>query len=264
MREAYCGESKSTFKSSFLPSPLAEKVLREGRIIGASETPQMMIKRMVEALFVPETCFGTSTAEIQRLIEDFGFFLDGKYCVMSTPVMTNAGRYTDRPLSACAVPPLDLRGDLRKVKQVVDEFHQAGMGTGFNLNDTENPVEILGFLNGVAVDGANSGKENRPVGNMAILSIHHPRILEFIETKVGSDERGENWKFNISIDVSPEFMCAVGVGEHYRLSDGTYLNAREVMYRIAESAVACGDPGLVFLDRFDRDNPTPGVGAYVG
>ena len=58
-------------------------------------------------------------------------------------------------------------------------------------------------------------------------------------------------------------MHAVEARGQYRLLDGTSLNAREVMYRIANNAAAGGDPGLIFIDRLNRDNPTPGVGLYV-
>lgn len=250
-------------ESSFKPSPLAEKVLREGRIIDSAETPQQMMQRMAYTLFAVEGRYNTPAAQIQSMINEFGGFLDGKYCVMSTPVMTNAGRYDDKPLSACTVPPVDLRGDLTKTKELVNQFHEDGMGTGFNLDDTDDPVAILRFLNNVAVEGARSGREDRPVGNMAILSVHHPKIIEFIDAKVGSDEKGEEWKFNISVNASDEFMRAVVDGKSYTLSDGRVLNARQVMYQIVENAHSCGDPGLIFIDRLNRDNPTPGVGNYV-
>lgn len=38
--------------------------------------------------------------------------------------------------------------------------------------------------------------------------------------------------------------------------------AREVFDRIVAAAWESGDPGLVFLDRINRDNPTPALGAF--
>jgi ribonucleoside-diphosphate reductase alpha chain len=251
------------YSSNFEPSELAQQILRDGKITASEETPKQMIERMVLALFEPEKRFGTPQSKIQEMMNEFGWFLDNKYAVMSTPVMNNAGRYQNKPLSACTVPPVDLRGDLGQVKRTIDNFHQDGMGTGFNLNETDDPVGTLRFLNEVAVEGAKSGLEDRPVGNMAILSIHHPKILEFADVKVGADERGEEWKFNISIDASDEFMQAVNENTTYQLLDGTELNAKEVMLKIVTNATLCGDPGLIFIDRMNRDNPTPGVGVYT-
>lgn len=248
---------------SFHPPGFAENILRKGRIISEEETPAQMVERMVRALFEPEERFGTPSGEIKRMMDEFGEAAYKGNIVMSTPIMTNAGRYNDKALSACTVPPVNLQGDLRVVKQMIDRFHEDGMGTGFNLSDTDDPVRVLKSLNQIAIEGANSGREDRPVGNMAILSVHHPKILEFIEAKVGADSRGEEWRFNISVDASDDFMNAVLKNGEYTLLDGTRLNAKEVFLRIAESAVACGGPGLIFLDRMNRDNPTPGVGSYI-
>lgn len=256
-------EANSTYISDFKPSIIAEEVLRNGKIISLQETPQNMIERMVTTLFSVEGKFGTPSSEIQKMTNQFGAFLDDKKCVMSTPVMTNAGRYENRPLSACTVPPIDLRGNLSQVENVINHFHSDGMGTGFSLNEVDEPVRVLQFLNNVAVQGANGGNEDRPVGNMAILSAHHPQILNFVFAKTDADQKGEEWKFNISVDASAEFMDAVIQKTPYVLWDGTRLNAAEVMESIARSAHLCGDPGLIFMDRMNKDNPTPGLAPYA-
>ncbi len=251
------------FRSNFSPSPFAEGILRNGRIIDPQETPQSMVERMVTAIFKQEMEFGTPASEISRLMNDFGAYLDGKFCVMSTPIMTNAGRYVDKPLSACTIPPVDLKGDFQKVKQVVDRLHQDGMGTGFNLDETEDPVRVLKLLNNLASEGAHSGKEDRPVGNIGILSVHHPQILNFVEAALSSQGK-KDWRFNISVDASKVFMLAAAQDKPYFLRNGKQLGAREVMRRMAECAVVCSEPGIIFGHRLDRDNPTPGAGMYVG
>lgn len=256
-------EINPSYKSQFKPSVYAEGILRNGRIISLQETPQRMIERMVATLFSVEGKFGTSSSEIQKMADQFGTFLDDKKCVMSTPVMTNAGRYENKPLSACTVPPIDLRGDISQIEDVINHFHFDGMGTGFSLNETDDPVKVLRFLNNVAVQGANGGNEDRPVGNMAILSAQHPQILNFVLAKTDADQKGEEWKFNISVDASAEFMEAVMQRTPYVLWDGTRLNAADIMESIARSAHACGDPGLIFMDRMNRDNPTPGLAPYT-
>ena len=105
--------------SSFEPSVLAQKILNDGKITAPEETPKQMIERMILALFEPEKRFGTPQAQIQKMMDEFGWLLDNKYAVMSTPIMNNAGRYKNKPLSACTVPPVDLRGDLTQVKRTI-------------------------------------------------------------------------------------------------------------------------------------------------
>ena len=69
--------------------------------------------------------------------------------------------------------------------------------------------------------------------------------------------------------VTEAISCAEGGGttKTYDLvnprtgQDGTgQLNAREVFERMTELAWRTGDPGIVFLDRINRDNPNPQLG----
>jgi len=251
------------YSSKFQPSITGERVLRDGRIIDLDESPQAMIERMVSSLFSIEERFEISQQESYQKANEFGRLLDDKDCVMSTPVMTNAGRHLEKPLSACTVPPIDLRNGLNNVKQLIDAFHEDGMGTGFNIDDTDDPIGILKYLNDIAVAGAKRGNEERPVGNMATISIHHPKIRDIIALKVGADARGEEWKFNISINATDNFMQSALAGNSYYLDNGQLTNAASVLFEIVEAANSCGDPGLVFIDRLNRDNPTPVVGNYV-
>jgi hypothetical protein len=123
------------------------------------------------------------------LVAELGDALDTRLIVFSTPVMTNAGRHAGRPLAACSVPPADLHGGLAAVKEMVDSYHEAAMGTGFCLDDLDHPVGTLHYLNDVAVAGAASGREDRPVGNMAVLLASHPAAAEFAACKDGADRR---------------------------------------------------------------------------
>jgi ribonucleoside-diphosphate reductase alpha chain len=240
------------YSSSFPSSPATNQYLRAGRIITPGETGQDMVNRIVTALATADARFDPAGA--QAFAERLGRAMDTARIVFSTPIMTNAGRYADRPLAACAVPPVDLHGDPQQVKAVVDDYHRAGMGTGFNLDDLDDPVAVLRYLNEVAVTGANSGVEDRPVGNMAILSLSHHHASEFIACKLGADQRGEEWKFNISLHVTDAEM---------RAALTTAGRERELLVAAAEAAHACADPGLLFADRMNEANPTPEVGAYV-
>lgn len=240
------------YRSTFPTSPHLEAYLRSGRMISEHETAQDMVTRIVATLEHADARFDPAGAE--AFSERLGWALDTERIVFSTPIMTNAGRYFDRPLAACAVPPVDLRGDLAAVKTIVDGYHRAGMGTGFSLDELDDPVGVLRYLNDVAVTGAASGGEDRPVGNMAILSLDHPAAGEFIGCKVGADARGEHWKFNISLHVTDAQM---------RAALGGPGRERNLLTAAAQAAHVCADPGLLFADRMNEANPTPEAGAYV-
>ena len=97
---------------------------------------------------------------------------------------------------------------------------------------------------------------------MGVLRIDHPDILEFIRCK----ESGDFSNFNISVALTEKFMDAVDSGTSFDLvnpKDGQVtgeLDAREVYDLIVQMAWATGDPGIIFVDRMNRDNPTPDLG----
>lgn len=99
--------------------------------------------------------------------------------------------------------------------------------------------------------------------NMAILRVDHPDIMEFIKCK---EDTKEITNFNISVALTEKFMEAAQKGEDYDLIDPHTkkavgkLNAREVFDLIVKMAWTNGEPGIVFIDRMNRDNPTPSLG----
>ncbi len=251
------------YQSSFHPSNFVrEEILKKGCITEKNETPAEMIERVVSALYSTEQLF-SGNVSAKKFAESIGHLMDEEKIVFSTPVMTNANRSEFyRPLSACTVPPISLRGDLSKIREMVNTYHQEAIGTGFNLDEVDDPVSTLLFLNEIAVKGADSGKENRPVGNMGILSIDHPRIVEFITSKQA--RRDMLWKFNISVNTPESFWHAVENDASWTLRNGDVVYASELFHLMAQSAHVCADPGIVFMERINRDNPVPASGVYHG
>jgi ribonucleoside-diphosphate reductase alpha chain len=99
--------------------------------------------------------------------------------------------------------------------------------------------------------------------NMGILNVDHPDILEFIKVK---SEPGMMTNFNLSVAVTDDFMARVARDDTYPLINPRIwqevgrLKAREVFDLICQYALETGDPGLIFLDAIEQDNPTPEVG----
>lgn len=109
--------------------------------------------------------------------------------------------------------------------------------------------------------------------NMGMLRIDHPDILEFIESKRHGNRTQALTNFNISVLVPDSFMEKLKTGEDYELihpKTGTNLdpdgrplgtlNSREIWDKLVNGAWETGDPGVVFVDRLERDNPTPHIG----
>lgn len=252
------------YKSTFKPhSDIAWHVLNDGKILGTNETPAQMMDRILEQVYRIEIdIFEQDNEKANQFVGKLGYLMDSSSIVFSTPILTNLGRLQDKPLSACTMPNIKQEHSYQQLKEIIDKCHQDGMGTGFNLSSFDNPLKTLKILNKIALDGVLDGKEDRPVGNMAILDVDSPFIMEFIDIKKHADEENKKWNFNISVNINDMFMNCVVQDRDYVLKNGKILKARKIMTRIAESAHKCGDPGLVSMDRFNGDNPTPNVGLY--
>jgi ribonucleoside-diphosphate reductase alpha chain len=98
---------------------------------------------------------------------------------------------------------------------------------------------------------------------MGILRVDHPDIREFIDVK---NDPGELTNFNLSVGATDDFMAAVAAGDDFVLRDPQdghvveTVEARALFERIVHNAWRTGDPGLVFLDRINAENPTPEQG----
>ncbi|MBM3947263.1 MAG: adenosylcobalamin-dependent ribonucleoside-diphosphate reductase, partial [SAR202 cluster bacterium] len=209
-----------------------------------------------------------STEKFYRLMAKLDF-------LPNSPTMMNAGTGAGT-LSACFVLPLqDSLEDIMETAHDTAMVQKYGGGTGFALSTLRQkgspiatthgkacgPIAVLRHLSSVSTMITQGGK--RDGANMAVMDVHHPDILEFITCK---EQEGQIHNFNISVGVDEEFMQAVKDGGRLELRDprdgkvtGT-LDAREVFKKIVEGAWRNGEPGVIFLDRVNQDNPTPHLG----
>ena len=93
---------------------------------------------------------------------------------------------------------------------------------------------------------------------MSILNVNHPDILEFITAK---EKDGVLSKTNISIGVIDGFMNAVKKDKDWELVNprtgkvANTIKARAIWELAANYAYKTGDPGIIFLDNINKDNP---------
>ncbi|NCN39596.1 MAG: adenosylcobalamin-dependent ribonucleoside-diphosphate reductase, partial [Candidatus Aenigmarchaeota archaeon] len=99
--------------------------------------------------------------------------------------------------------------------------------------------------------------------NMGILRVDHPDIFDFIMAK---EKEGVLSTFNLSVGITDKFMRAVENNGEYDLINprdnkiSKRLKARAIWNLIITMAWKNGEPGVIFIDKLNKYNPTPNVG----
>jgi len=233
------------------------------------EDSTKLFERVANAISKIDVDYGKLAVDAELTSKDFYSIMSNLEFIPNSPTLMNAGT-EQGTLSACFVLPLeDSMEGIMKAAHDAAMVQKFGGGTGFALSKLRpkgdriqsthgiacGPIEVLKTLSRVSSMITQGGK--RDGANMAVMSIYHPNILEFIDCK---KVEGEIHNFNISVGVDSNFMKAVQSGSEYNLinpKDNTIagsLDAREVFSKIVYGAWRNGEPGMIFLDQVNKDN----------
>lgn len=219
---------------------------------------------------------GTTPEKVEKkftsLLQDFRFMPNGR-------TLANAGTGWGQ-LANCFVLPIEddmgrtqdgIFSTLRNAVLIL----QSGGGVGFSFGRIRPKGDSIGTSKGKAtgavsflkvydtafwVIGQGGGRRS---ACMAVLPVHHPDIVEFIHCK---EKEGTIEHFNISVGVTDEFMRAVEKDGKFNLMNPRNgavwktVRARGIFEKIVEFAHHNGEPGVLFLDAANRENPTPNQG----
>ena len=233
------------------------------------EDDEALFKRVAKAIAAVEVEYGTLDKEIQEVTTAFEQMMMNLDFLPNSPTLMNAGT-AQGTLSACFVLPLE--DSMEAIMQAATDaamVQKFGGGTGFSLSKIRpkgakietthgkacGPIEILKTLSRISSMITQGGK--RDGANMAVMSVYHPDIEEFIMCK---KVEGDIHNFNISVGVDSHFMHLAKTDGMYPIIDpvtntimGT-KSAKHVLDMITEGAHRNGEPGVVFLDTINKDN----------
>jgi ribonucleoside-diphosphate reductase alpha chain len=238
------------------------------------ETPEEMFFRIAENIasaemkFSPDGNADVWTEKFYNVMTELDF-------LPNSPTLMNAGRELQQ-LSACFVLPVgDSMEEIFESVKNTALIHKSGGGTGFSFshirprNDTvkstkgvsSGPLSFMRVFD-VATETVKQGGTRRGA-NMGILKCTHPEIMDFIEIK---EHDGVLSNFNISVGITRDFMDALKHDGEYDLKNPrtgevtSKMKASTVFKRIVELSWKNGEPGIVFLDKINAENPTPHIG----
>ncbi len=222
--------------------------------------------------------------EFNWLLEDWKFVPGGR-------ILTGAGTDQNLTYFNCYVipSPKDSRGGIIASLGQMTEIMSRGGGVGMNISSLRPRHSYVKGVNGRSsgsvswgglfsfVTGLIEQGGSRRGALMLILNVWHPDILDFIESK---REMGKITNANISVGITDDFMDAVRNDRDWETffpdtTDPDYntawdgdiqkwknaghkvqvyqkTKARKIWDAIVESAWASAEPGVFFIDRYNK------------
>jgi len=261
--------------------PLSEnstRVLRERYLLknedgAVIERPDEMFWRVARSIASSEEEPADDT--IVKMFHDIMARLD---FLPNSPTIMNAGRKGGQ-LAACFVLPVEdsMEGIFDSLKHMA-LIHKSGGGTGYNFSKLRPKGDVVSSTNGVAsgpisfmsmfdqaTEVVMQGGMRRGA-NMGILDADHPDVFDFIRAKT---EEGKLRNFNISVGASEKFMWAVENDDNWDLLNPRSreivrtVRARELFDLICDMAWKTGDPGMIFMDKINKDNALAHLGVIT-
>ncbi|MBI5945756.1 MAG: adenosylcobalamin-dependent ribonucleoside-diphosphate reductase [Chloroflexi bacterium] len=273
---------------------LMKRYVRRGDDGKPAENVEEMFWRVAYHVAKVEEEWG---ADIEKRAVEYYHLLSSKKFFPNSPTFTGAGTPLGQ-LAACFVLPItdDMGRDSAGIFQTLRDaalIQQTGGGNGFSFSrlrphgalvqtsagQATGPVGFLKVYDHAFGEIAQGG--TRRGANMAVLSVDHPDVEDFITCKINENQITN---FNISVGITDAFMRAVKNDEEWELrfpdmkemkqrafsgtleqaeaagiSINTYrkVNARELFNKIVTQAHHNGEPGVLFLDAANRGNPVP-------
>ena len=273
---------------------LERRYLRRGEDGKPIETIDEMFWRVSYHVAKAEEKWGGDVVERAR---EFYHLLSSKKFFPNSPTFTGAGTPLGQLAACFVLPVNDDMGkDAAGIFQSLRDaalIQQTGGGNGFSFSrlrpkgtlvnssagQATGPIGFLRVYDHAFGEIAQGG--TRRGANMGVLRIDHPDIEDFITCKTNENHITN---FNISVGITDAFMQAVENDEEwalrfpdvlsskYRSFKGTLeqaeaegipirtykkVKARALFDKIVQQAHHNGEPGMLFLDAANRDNPVP-------
>jgi ribonucleoside-diphosphate reductase alpha chain len=252
---------------------LKRRYLRRGLDGKPVEDIEGMFRRVAQAVAEPDATHGYDE---QSTEDSFYALLSTLRFFPNSPTFTGAGTPLGQ-LAACFVIPIsdDMGRKSDGIFQTLRDaalIQQTGGGNGFSFSNLRPKGDAVASSAGVATGpvgflrvydiafGEVAQGGTRRGANMAVLQVDHPDIEEFITCKA---QEGQISNFNISVGITDEFMRAVEFDSDFELvnpRDGRVwrsVRARELFKKLVTYAHHNGEPGVLFLDAANRQNPVP-------
>lgn len=279
--------SESETSSVFAPQEISTEVLLEKYAKGDETSAEEVMERVACALAEVE-----APKSRKKYAEEFLWAMQNGF-IPAGRVSSAAGTGLQTTLINCFVQPVgdsitnmvDGKPGIYTALAQAAETMRRGGGVGYNFSSirprgakvrgtgssASGPISYMKVFDRSCETVESAGA--RRGAQMAVLNIDHPDILEFITVK---QEQNQLSNFNVSVGVSDEFMRAVETDSDFELAhtaepndelkekgafkraDGKWvynrIKAREVWDLVMKSTYNAAEPGVLYIDRINREN----------
>lgn len=208
-----------------------KKFLLDRKIIGENQDINVFYDSISKQIF-PDSNANHSLSNLLRM----------GYVALSTSAYANLSD----PKSAVALE-FDNRKTAVQHCALLEEYIRNGVGIGVNLSNLDNPIYEIKKINEYLK--YREPNLNRPPAGIGLLNITHPKIMEFIGLK--DNESYDDWCFDLSVVIDSEFLSKVDNEQELVLDDGTKISAKKLYFKLLDSMLKKGEPGIIFSDNKD-------------
>lgn len=259
---------------------------------GNQETPADMFLRVATALANVEKEYGKNQKAVDKISKEFFEVMASKEYTPAGRTLTNAGGETPLVANCIVLPIHDSMESIFQTLKDAALLQQAGCGLGFDLSEMRPAYSLtkksrgrasgpVSFLKVYDAAFATIKQQGRHGANMAMMRVDHPDVLDFIHSK---KKEGEIRNFNISVTMTDEFMkalektpqaawmCEFGGKKSkphnvFRHPNGAVFGSEDVditvkqlFDELVDYAWLNGEPGIAFVDTWNKSNPLPDLG----
>lgn len=206
----------------------------------------------------------------EQEIERFYNLMISRRFLPNTPALANFGNYLGMGSACFTLAVEDSIDKIMDSLKAAAIIFKSGGGVGYNFSHlrpakdfvkttggtASGPISFMSMFDNMTEVIKQGGI--RRGANMGILNSDHPDIEEFVKAKEGNKALRN---FNISIMVKGEFWDALKEGKLYKLINPRSgkvikeINPQELLDVIAHHAWESAEPGILFFDRINENNP---------
>ena len=210
--------------------------LMQKGIINKDETLESFFKK------ISQTFFGDTQEQ-----KDFTKLLNEGCIAFSTSAYKGIIN-SKKPYSAVGIS-LNPNNNTAKNLLILEEHIKNEEGIGINFSNFDDPIKSIREINSYFLFRQKKEDIKRPPAGIALLSIYHPKIIDFIQLK--NEENYNDWCFDLSVVMPDDFIKKADNNENIAASNGININAREIYLTLINSMLKKGEPGIIFSNNKD-------------